>query len=106
VILFAKISSNLNIQLKIQKISTIPLLIMKIIKKIGQKKKIKIDEKLVIKAISIMKKNENKDKVISLSDNLSDIFQENKLGFLLKNLVNHNKKLKNLTVGISNISFI
>ena len=77
-------------------VSEVSLLATEIPKKNGRKKKVKIDEKLVTEATSIVKKN-NKNDVISFSDNLSDTSQEAKVEFLLKNLVNRGEKLKDLT---------
>ncbi|PKB99791.1 hypothetical protein RhiirA5_429174 [Rhizophagus irregularis] len=68
----------------------------KIPKKNGRKKKVKIDEKPVIEATSMMEKN-NKNGMVSSSDNLSDTPREDRAESLLKNLINRGEKLKGLT---------
>ncbi|CAB4413387.1 unnamed protein product [Rhizophagus irregularis] len=65
-------------------------------KKNGQKKKVKIDEKPVTEATSIVEKN-NKNGMVSSSDNSSDTSREDRAESLLKNLINHGEKLKGLT---------
>ena len=57
----------------ISEVSFISLSTTEIPKKNGQKKKVKIDEKPVTEATSMVKKN-NKNGVVSFSDNLSDTF--------------------------------
>ena len=80
----------------VSEVSSIPLPATEIPKKNGRKKKVKIDEKLVIGASSIVEKN-NKNDVVFSADNLSDISRENRLDSLLENLVNRGEKLKGLT---------
>ena len=77
----------------VSEVSFISLPATEIPKKNGRKKKAKIDEKLVIGASSMVKKNS----VTSFADNLSDISRENRLDSLLENLVNRGEKLKGLT---------
>ncbi|CAG8781623.1 35137_t:CDS:2, partial [Racocetra persica] len=74
-------------------------------KKNSQKGKVKIDEKLITEATSMVKKN-NKNNIASSSDNSSDTSREDRLESLLENLVKHGKKLKSLTVDTSDISSI
>ncbi len=80
----------------VSEVSSIFLLAIEISKKNDQKKKIKIDEKLITKTTSMVKKN-NKNSVVSFFDNSSNTSQEDKVESLLKNLVNHDEKLKGLT---------
>jgi hypothetical protein len=79
----------------VSEVSSIPLLATEIPKKNSQKKKVKIDEKPVTEATSMVEKN-NKNGVVSFSDNLSDTSQEDRVEFFLKNLVNRGEKLKGL----------
>jgi hypothetical protein len=79
----------------VSEVSSIPLPATEIPKKNGRKKKVKIDEKPVTEATSMVKKN-NKNGVVS-SDNSSDTSQENRVESLLKNLINRDEKLKGLT---------
>jgi hypothetical protein len=79
-----------------------PLPATEIPKKNGRKKKVKIDEKPVTETTSMVKKN-NKN-VTSSSNNSSDVSREDKLEFLLENLVKRGEKLKSLTVDTSDIS--
>ena len=65
-------------------------------KKNGRKRKVKIDEKPVTEATSMVEKN-NKNGVVSSSDNSSDTSREDMVESLLKNLVNRGEKLKGLT---------
>ncbi|CAG8521933.1 36510_t:CDS:2 [Racocetra persica] len=87
-----------------EEVST-PLLSTEIPKKNSQKGKVKIDEKLITKATSMVKKN-NKNNMASSSDNSSDTSREDRLESLLENLVKHGEKLKSLTVDTSDISSI
>jgi hypothetical protein len=80
----------------VSEVSFIPLPATEIPKKNGQKKKVKIDEKSVTEATSMLEKN-NKNGVISSSDNLSDTSREDRAESFLKNLVNRSEKLKGLT---------
>jgi len=80
----------------VSEVSSISLLTTEIPKKNGRKKKVKIDEKPVTEATSMMEKN-NKNGVVSSSDNSSDISREDMVESLLKNLVNRGEKLKGLT---------
>ncbi|CAI2200243.1 18348_t:CDS:2, partial [Funneliformis geosporum] len=73
------------------KVSSISLPATEIPRKNGRKKKVKIDEKLVIGTTSMVEKN-NKNGVVS--DNSSDTSQEDRAESLLKNLVNRGEKLK------------
>ena len=77
-------------------VSSISLPATEIPKKNGRKKKVKIDEKPVTEATSIVEKN-NKSDVVSSSDNSSNTFREDRAESLLKNLVNCGEKLKGLT---------
>ena len=65
-------------------------------KKNARKKKVKIDGKPVTEATSMVEKN-NKNGVVSSSDNSSDTSREDMVESLLKNLVNRGEKLKGLT---------
>jgi len=65
-------------------------------KKNGRKKKVKIDEKPVTEATSMVEKN-NKNGMVSSSDNSSDTFREDRAESLLKNLIYRGEKLKGLT---------
>ena len=65
-------------------------------KKNARKKKVKIDDKPVTEATSMVEKN-NKNGVVSSSDNSSNISREDMVESLLKNLVNRGEKLKGLT---------
>ncbi|CAI2196462.1 11609_t:CDS:1, partial [Funneliformis geosporum] len=78
----------------VSEVSSIPILVTEIPKKNGRKKKVKIDEKPVTEATSIVEKN-NKNGVVS--DNSSDTSREDRAESLLKNLVNRGEKLKGLT---------
>src|SRR3954453_19706376 len=60
----------------VSEVSSIPLLATEIPKKNSRKKKLKIDEKAVTEATSMVEKN-NKNGVVS-SDNSSDTFQEDR----------------------------
>ena len=80
----------------VSEVSSISLPATEIPKKNGRKKKVKIDEKPVTKATSMVEKN-NKNGVVSSSDNSSDTSQEARMESLLKNLVNRDEKLKGLT---------
>ncbi|CAB5382589.1 unnamed protein product [Rhizophagus irregularis] len=80
----------------LEAVSSISLLATEIPKKNGRKKKVKIDEKPVIEATSMMEKN-NKNGMVSSSDNLSDTPREDRAESLLKNLINRGEKLKGLT---------
>ncbi|CAI2197140.1 9886_t:CDS:1 [Funneliformis geosporum] len=80
----------------VSEVSSIPLPATEIPKKNGRKKKVKIDEKLVTGASSMVEKN-NKNGAVSSSDNSSDTFREDRVESLLKNLVNRGEKLKGLT---------
>ena len=80
----------------VSEVSSIPLPATEIPKKNGQKKKVKIDEKPVTEATSMMEKN-NKNDVVSSSDNSPDTSREARVESLLKNLVNRGEKLKGLT---------
>jgi hypothetical protein len=79
----------------VSEVSSIPLPATEIPKKNGRKKKVKIDEKPVTEATSMVEKN-NKNGVVS-SDNSSDTSREDRAESLLKNLVNRGEKLKGLT---------
>ncbi|EXX61803.1 hypothetical protein RirG_167780 [Rhizophagus irregularis DAOM 197198w] len=83
----------------LEAVSSISLLATEIPKKNGRKKKVKIDEKPVIEATSMMEKN-NKNGMVSSSDNLSDTPREDRAESLLKNLINRGEKLKGLTANI------
>ncbi|CAG8622951.1 105_t:CDS:2, partial [Racocetra persica] len=74
-------------------------------KKNSRKGKVKIDEKPITEATSMVKKN-NKNNMASSSDNSSDTSREDRLESLLENLVKHGEKLKSLTVDTSDISSI
>ncbi|CAG8770562.1 14999_t:CDS:1, partial [Rhizophagus irregularis] len=65
-------------------------------KKNGLKKKVKINEKPVTEATSIVKKN-NKNGMVSSSDNSFDTSREDRAESLFKNLINRGEKLKGLT---------
>ena len=80
----------------VSEVSSISLPATEIPKKNGRKKKVKIDEKPVTEATSMVEKN-NKNGVVSSSDNSSDTSQEDMVESLLKNLVNRGEKLKGLT---------
>jgi len=80
----------------VSEVLSIPLPATEIPKKNGRKKKVKIDEKPVTEATSMMEKN-NKNNVVSSSDNSPDTSQEARVESLLKNLVNRGEKLKGLT---------
>ena len=80
----------------VSEVSSIPLPATEIPKKNGRKKKVKIDEKPVAEATSMVEKN-NKNGVVSSSDNSSDTSREDRVESLLKNLVNRGEKLKGLT---------
>jgi len=77
-------------------VSEVSLPATEIPKKNGRKKKVKIDEKPVTEATSMVKKN-NKNDVVSSSDNSPDTSREARVESLLKNLVNRGEKLKGLT---------
>ncbi|CAI2188520.1 8901_t:CDS:1 [Funneliformis geosporum] len=62
-------------------------------KKNSRKKKVKIDKKPVTEATSMVEKN-NKNDMVSSSDNSSDTSQEDRVESLFKNLVNRGEKLK------------
>ncbi|CAG8731285.1 4820_t:CDS:1 [Racocetra persica] len=87
-----------------EEVST-PLLSTEIPKKNGRKEKIKIDEKLITEATSMVKKN-NKNNMASFSDNSSNTSKKDRLESLLENLVKCGEKLKSLTVDTSDISSI
>ncbi|CAG8631942.1 14631_t:CDS:1, partial [Dentiscutata heterogama] len=87
-----------------EEVST-PLLSTKNPKKNDRKEKVKIDEKLITEATSMVKKN-NKNNIASFSDNSSDISREDRLKSLLENLVKCGEKLKSLIVDTFDISFI
>ena len=80
----------------VSEVSSISLPATEIPKKNGRKKKVKIDEKPVTEATSMVEKN-NKNSVVSSSDNSSDTSREDMVESLLKNLVNRGEKLKGLT---------
>uniref|UniRef100_U9SP62 Uncharacterized protein n=1 Tax=Rhizophagus irregularis (strain DAOM 181602 / DAOM 197198 / MUCL 43194) TaxID=747089 RepID=U9SP62_RHIID len=80
----------------LEAVSSISLPATDIPKKNGLKKKVKIDEKPVTEATSIVEKN-NKNGMVSSSDNSSDTSREDRAESLLKNLINRGEKLKGLT---------
>ncbi|RGB25116.1 hypothetical protein C1646_772160 [Rhizophagus diaphanus] len=84
----------------LEAVLSISLLATDIPKKNGRKKKVKIDEKLVTEATSMVEKN-NKNGMVSSSDNSSDTSQEDRAESFLKNLINRGKKLKDLTANTS-----
>ncbi|RIA88558.1 hypothetical protein C1645_739284 [Glomus cerebriforme] len=86
----------------ILEVSSIFLLVIKISKKNGQKKKVKIDEKLVNEAINMVEKN-NKNDVVFSSDNSSDTSWKDRTESFLKNLVNHDEKLKDLIANTTSL---
>ncbi len=80
----------------LEAVSSISLPATDIPKKNGRKKKVKIDEKPVTEATSMVEKN-NKNGMVSSSDNSSDTSREDRAESLLKNLINRGEKLKGLT---------
>jgi len=80
----------------LEAVSSISLPATEIPKKNGRKKKVKIDEKPVTEATSMVEKN-NKNGMVSSSDNSSDTSREDRAESLLKNLINRGEKLKGLT---------
>ncbi|EXX53749.1 hypothetical protein RirG_241080 [Rhizophagus irregularis DAOM 197198w] len=80
----------------LEAVSSISLLATDIPKKNGLKKKVKINEKPVTEATSIVKKN-NKNGMVSSSDNSFDTSREDRAESLFKNLINRGEKLKGLT---------
>ncbi|CAI2197846.1 4993_t:CDS:1 [Funneliformis geosporum] len=77
----------------LEAVSSISLPATEIPKKNGRKKKVKIDEKPVTEATSMVEKN-NKNGMVSSSDNSSDTSREDRVESLFKNLVNRSEKLK------------
>ncbi len=92
-----KIEQTLEV---VSEVSSISLPATEISKKNGRKKKVKIDEKLVTKATSMVEKN-NKNGMVS--DNSSDTSREDRAESLLKNLVNRDEKLKGLTANTTSL---
>ncbi|CAI2186433.1 11260_t:CDS:2, partial [Funneliformis geosporum] len=88
-----KNSQTVKTEQTLKVVSEISLPTTEISKKNSRKKKVKIDEKLVTGASSMVEKN-NKNNVTSSADNLSDISREDGLDSLLENLVNRGEKLK------------
>ena len=80
----------------LEAVSSISLSATDIPKKNSRKKKVKIDEKPVTEATSMVEKN-NKNGMVSSSDNSSDTSREDRAESLLKNLINRDEKLKGLT---------